>query len=430
MSTFNINGTAYTFPDTGDENWGDNVTSWASAVSTGLLQKAGGSFVLTAEVDFGATYGLKSVYLKSRATNPASTGEVRLGNTQGVYWRNAANSADLALVVNASNELTYNGNVVTASGGAVPLASGGTGLTSYTAGDTVYFASGTSFTKLAIGSANTVMVSTGSAPSWALVSLTANVSGVLPVANGGTNLSSYTAGDVPYATGSTTIAKLAIGSANTVLTSSGSAPQWSTSLSLGSNLGVIGAAVASTAIAIRPTAVGGSNTDQYGILCQVLGNSSATVSLVGVYSGPRTAAAAHTVPYRAAFFADIITKGAGSTITRDISYYATTPSEGTNNASIADNVAFSGNYFLNSTNTNPSVFSGILSSTAGLKTKLSTDNVSNPPTEAQIITAFGTAATVGSGFIGIIDDTAGHTNEYLCWSDGTKWFYVTGTLAT
>jgi len=43
---------------------------------------------------------------------------------------------------------------------------------------------------------------------------------------GGTGLASYTAGDMLYATGSTTLAKLAIGTTNYVLTSSGTAPQY------------------------------------------------------------------------------------------------------------------------------------------------------------------------------------------------------------
>ena len=48
------------------------------------------------------------------------------------------------------------------------------------------------------------------------------------VAKGGTNLTSFTAGDVLYATGSTTLAKLAKGSASQVLTmnSGATAPEW------------------------------------------------------------------------------------------------------------------------------------------------------------------------------------------------------------
>lgn len=107
-TTLTVNGTGYSFPNTGDENWGDNVTNWASAVTSGMLQKAGGTFILTAEVDFGANFGLKTAYVKSRATNPSSAGILRLGNTEAVAWRNAANSADLSLIVNASNKLLFN----------------------------------------------------------------------------------------------------------------------------------------------------------------------------------------------------------------------------------------------------------------------------------------------------------------------------------
>lgn len=50
----------------------------------------------------------------------------------------------------------------------------------------------------------------------------------VPVADGGTNLSSYTAGDLLYATGGTTLAKLPIGTAAQVLTVNGgaTAPAW------------------------------------------------------------------------------------------------------------------------------------------------------------------------------------------------------------
>jgi hypothetical protein len=44
---------------------------------------------------------------------------------------------------------------------------------------------------------------------------------------GGTGYTSYTAGDLLYATGATALSKLAIGASTYILTSSGSAPQWS-----------------------------------------------------------------------------------------------------------------------------------------------------------------------------------------------------------
>lgn len=107
-----VNGVTYAFPDVGDQNWGQDVTDWATAVTGGMLQKAGGSFTLTAEVDLGATYGVKSAYLTSRTTNPAAAGVVRLAKTDSVSWRNNANGADLALTIDSSNRLTFGGVVL------------------------------------------------------------------------------------------------------------------------------------------------------------------------------------------------------------------------------------------------------------------------------------------------------------------------------
>ena len=47
-----------------------------------------------------------------------------------------------------------------------PTTAGGTGLTSYTAGDLLYYATGTTLSKLGIGAANTVLTSTATAPQW------------------------------------------------------------------------------------------------------------------------------------------------------------------------------------------------------------------------------------------------------------------------
>lgn len=107
-----INNTVYPFPEEGDVEWGTQVTDWATAVSNGMLQKAGGAFTLLADINFGATYGLTSAYYKTRGTNIADAGQFRLANLETIQWRNAANSANLALTVNASNELQYNGSTL------------------------------------------------------------------------------------------------------------------------------------------------------------------------------------------------------------------------------------------------------------------------------------------------------------------------------
>lgn len=104
-----VNGVTYAYPETGDTNWGTEATDWATAVTQGMLQKAGGLFTLLSDVDFGASFGLKAAYYSSRNTNPASAGMLRLSNAESLSWRNFANSGDLALSTDSSDLLTYNG---------------------------------------------------------------------------------------------------------------------------------------------------------------------------------------------------------------------------------------------------------------------------------------------------------------------------------
>lgn len=164
--TLVVNGTGYSFPNTGDESWGDNVTNWATAVTSSMLQKTGGTFTLSAEVYFGASFGLKSLYYKSTGATVAAAGVVRLANLEKVSWRNAANGADLPLSVNASDQLTYNGVAISSSSGITPATAGGTGFASYAVGDTLYASTTTAFSKLNIGTVSYVMLSTGAIPSW------------------------------------------------------------------------------------------------------------------------------------------------------------------------------------------------------------------------------------------------------------------------
>lgn len=100
-----------------------------------------------------------------------------------------------------------------------PTSAGGTGLTSYTAGDLIYYASGTTFTKLGIGTADYVMTSSGSAPQW---------SASLKAKAGGTGQTSYAIGDLLYADTTTTLAKLADVATGNALISGGisTAPSW------------------------------------------------------------------------------------------------------------------------------------------------------------------------------------------------------------
>jgi hypothetical protein len=106
----NVNGTTYTIPQKNEKGWGDNVTSWIQAISANTLQPSGGTFTLTADADFGANYGIKSVYFKTRSSNIAASGNFRLANTDSIAFRNSGNSSDLLLTPNATDGvLQYNG---------------------------------------------------------------------------------------------------------------------------------------------------------------------------------------------------------------------------------------------------------------------------------------------------------------------------------
>jgi hypothetical protein len=209
----------------------------------------------------------------------------------GITNTNLQNSS---LTVTAGTGLTGGGAVslggtTTLNIGTVPVANGGTNIISYTAGDLLYATGATTLTKLAVGtSGQTLTVSAGLLPIWTtpaasgvtnvatgagltggpitttgtisiatggvtnamLVNSSVTVSpgtgltgggavslgstttlniGTIPVANGGTNTTSYTAGDLLYATGATTLTKLVIGSSGQVLTvSAGLLPVWTT----------------------------------------------------------------------------------------------------------------------------------------------------------------------------------------------------------
>lgn len=97
---------------------------------------------------------------------------------------------------------------------------GGTGLTSYSTGDLLYASGSTTLAKLTIGSANYVLTSSGSAPQYVAQSTLA--------VGTATNLAGGIASQIPYQTGAGATSFIANGTAGQVLTSAGTgAPTWS-----------------------------------------------------------------------------------------------------------------------------------------------------------------------------------------------------------
>lgn len=84
--------------------------------------------------------------------------------------------------------------------------------------------------RLAIGAANRVLRSNGTDAAWGLVVVTTDISGVVPIANGGTNLSAYTQGDLLYASADNVLSRLAKNTtSHRYLSNSGTGvPSWAT----------------------------------------------------------------------------------------------------------------------------------------------------------------------------------------------------------
>jgi hypothetical protein len=143
------------------------------------------------------------------------------GSTTQIQYNNAG-----ALAGNAA--MTFNSGTSTTTLTTLNLTNalgaiyGGTAQSAYTQGDVLYASATNTLSKLGIGTVNYILTSTGSVPQWvAPSSVTVNTAN---------NLAGGLAGSVPYQSALDTTTFLAIGAANRVMTSTGSAPQWVTSL--------------------------------------------------------------------------------------------------------------------------------------------------------------------------------------------------------
>ncbi len=137
-----------------------------------------------------------------------------------------------------------------------------------------------------------------------------NLTSTVPPNKGGTGLFNYAIGDTLYATGPATINVLSIGLADTVYTSTGTAPQWSAGLTLGRNLNLTGAEV--TTASTSASSLFDSNTKTVNIgsaaTSVAIGASSASESLTtNVKSYTTSGSASTTVTVSIGLVASIAT---------------------------------------------------------------------------------------------------------------------------
>jgi microcystin-dependent protein len=117
------------------------------------------------------------------------------------------------------------GLTATAYSGTLGVANGGTGLASYAVGDLLFASGTTTLSKLADVATGKALISggVGVAPAWGQITLTSAVTGTLPVANGGTGLTTVgTSGQVLASNG--TVIAWSTPTSGTVTSVSGTSP--------------------------------------------------------------------------------------------------------------------------------------------------------------------------------------------------------------
>ena len=157
---------------TGLTTSGGPITTSGTITLAGTLAVANGGTNQTSYTDGELLIGNSTGNTLTKATLTAGTG-VSITNGTGSITIAATNNGTVTSVdvSGGTTGLTTSGGPVTSSGtitiaGTLITSNGGTGLNSYTAGDLVYYATGTALSQLAIGSSTFILTSTGTAPQW------------------------------------------------------------------------------------------------------------------------------------------------------------------------------------------------------------------------------------------------------------------------
>jgi hypothetical protein len=258
VTTFSAGTTGFT-PST--------ATTGAVTLSGTLANTNGGTGQSAAFTQYGITYASTTTALATTAAGTSTT--VLHGNASGAPTFGAVTlTADVSGTLPIANGGTNSTATPTAGGigygtgtahaytavgtsgqalisaaagapafGTLGAGGGGTGQTSaFTQYGIVYGSSTSALATTAAGTTTTVLHGNAAgAPSWGAISLSADVTGTLAAANGGTGQATYAVGDILYASSTTALSKLPIGTANQILTvnTGATAPQWATGASSG-----------------------------------------------------------------------------------------------------------------------------------------------------------------------------------------------------
>jgi hypothetical protein len=186
------------------------------------LPKAGGTMTGKITTSTSSASGA-SILVSSGSADPTAP-------ASGDFWNNTGalkfyNGSVKTVAFTDSNITGTAANV----SGTVAASNGGTGQTSYTVGDLLYASGSTALSKLAATATGNVLLSGGTetAPSWGKIGLASHVSGTLPVANGGTGVTTFTSKGIVYGNGTDALQVTAAGTANQILSVNGEGvPVW------------------------------------------------------------------------------------------------------------------------------------------------------------------------------------------------------------
>lgn len=180
------------------------------------------AFVLTRATDFDATPAAEVTsgaftFIEEGAVN-SDTGWVLTTNNPITL-----NSTGLVWTQFSGNGSVVAGYGVARSGNTINFYSNA----GWATGDLFYGASATTLGVVAAGGANKVLLSSSGAPTWGAIPLTTHVTGILPVANGGTGASTLAANGVILGNGTAAVSAVAPSAAAQILVANvSSVPAW------------------------------------------------------------------------------------------------------------------------------------------------------------------------------------------------------------
>ena len=259
---------------------GDILYASATQTLSKLADVATGNALISGGVGVAPSYGKIGLTTHVSGILPVSSGGTGQGNSLTQYGAiyadtttsMASTGAGTATqVIHGGATPSFSAVSLTADvSGVLPISNGGTNLTAYTTGDIVAATASNVLSTIPDVATDNVLLSggVGALPAYGKVTLTGHVSGILPPANGGTGNSSYTTGDILYASSPTALSKLADVATGNVL------------LAGGPTYGKVD--LATTVSGTLPVSTGGtgsaSNLTQYGL---VYGGTTTSMATTG-----------------------------------------------------------------------------------------------------------------------------------------------------